>query len=44
MKPSTAAHSPLIDIVDTFKSGLPDLEWMDKESAKGAAEKARMNL
>jgi endothelin-converting enzyme len=30
----------LLDIVDSFKDSLEDLEWMDKKSAKAAAEKA----
>jgi len=28
------------DIIDIFKESLPDLTWMDKKSAKAAAEKA----
>jgi endothelin-converting enzyme len=28
------------DIVKSFKSSLPHLEWMDKESADAASEKA----
>jgi endothelin-converting enzyme len=28
------------DIIDTFKSSLSDIEWMDKRSARAAAEKA----
>ncbi|KAG8995664.1 hypothetical protein FRB94_008889 [Tulasnella sp. JGI-2019a] len=34
------AASVIDDIITTFKASLPNLEWMDKKSAKAASEKA----
>jgi endothelin-converting enzyme len=31
------------DIIKAFKNSLPNIEWMDEESASGAAEKVRLD-